>query len=149
MGQQSDTGQLPLALFGAEHRRRGGVDHRCGATKRVRLVISRGGRPDLARDALPRVQAPTSLSVNGIRRFASSTRRPLLPYGAGEHGSGASGDTSLRGASALEAVIDLVVGAQNAILVSVAVEAGHHGHLHAGQVTLVRMAVSNLINPNS
>jgi pimeloyl-ACP methyl ester carboxylesterase len=31
----------------------------------VRAVISRGGRPDLAGDALPRVQAPTLLIVGG------------------------------------------------------------------------------------
>ncbi|HEY9471357.1 MAG TPA: hypothetical protein VIQ76_17270, partial [Propionibacteriaceae bacterium] len=31
----------------------------------VQLVISRGGRPDLAGDALPRVQAPTLLIVGG------------------------------------------------------------------------------------
>ena len=32
---------------------------------RVRAVVSRGGRPDLAGDALPRVQAPTLLIVGG------------------------------------------------------------------------------------
>jgi len=31
----------------------------------VRAVISRGGRPDLAAEALPRVQAPTLLIVGG------------------------------------------------------------------------------------
>ncbi|MDQ2655159.1 MAG: phosphoribosyltransferase, partial [Chloroflexota bacterium] len=31
--------------------------------ERVRAVVSRGGRPDLAGDALPRVQAPTLLIV--------------------------------------------------------------------------------------
>jgi pimeloyl-ACP methyl ester carboxylesterase len=31
----------------------------------VRAVVSRGGRPDLAGDALPRVKAPTLLIVGG------------------------------------------------------------------------------------
>ena len=31
----------------------------------IRAVVSRGGRPDLAGDALPRVQAPTLLIVGG------------------------------------------------------------------------------------
>jgi putative phosphoribosyl transferase len=31
----------------------------------VRAVVSRGGRPDLAGDALPHVQAPTLLIVGG------------------------------------------------------------------------------------
>jgi len=33
--------------------------------ERVRAVVSRGGRPDLAGDALPRVQCPTLLIVGG------------------------------------------------------------------------------------
>ena len=33
--------------------------------EKVKAVVSRGGRPDLARDALPRVKAPTLLIVGG------------------------------------------------------------------------------------
>jgi putative phosphoribosyl transferase len=33
--------------------------------ERVRAVVSRGGRPDLAGDALPRIKAPTLLIVGG------------------------------------------------------------------------------------
>jgi pimeloyl-ACP methyl ester carboxylesterase len=33
---------------------------------RVRAVVSRGGRPDLAASFLPRVQAPTLLIVGGL-----------------------------------------------------------------------------------
>ena len=33
--------------------------------QRIGAVVSRGGRPDLAGDALPRVQAPTLLIVGG------------------------------------------------------------------------------------
>jgi pimeloyl-ACP methyl ester carboxylesterase len=56
---------LPVACFGAST---GAAAALIGAAERpgiVRAVISRGGRPDLAEDALPRVQAPTLLIVGG------------------------------------------------------------------------------------
>ena len=60
-----DLGGLPLAFFGAST---GAAAALIAAAERPRLtraVISRGGRPDLAGDALPRVQAPTLLIVGG------------------------------------------------------------------------------------
>lgn len=56
---------LPVACFGAST---GAAAALIAAAERpaiVRAVISRGGRPDLAGDALPRVQAPTLLIVGG------------------------------------------------------------------------------------
>jgi len=56
---------LPVACFGAST---GAAAALIGAAERpavVRAVISRGGRPDLAGDVLPRVQAPTLLIVGG------------------------------------------------------------------------------------
>ena len=56
---------LPIACFGAST---GAAAALIGAAERpelVKAVISRGGRPDLAGDALPRVQAPTLLIVGG------------------------------------------------------------------------------------
>jgi dienelactone hydrolase len=56
---------LPIACFGAST---GAAAALIGAAERpdaVRAVISRGGRPDLAGDALPRVHAPTLLIVGG------------------------------------------------------------------------------------
>ncbi len=56
---------LPLACFGAST---GAAAALIAAAERpgvVRAVVSRGGRPDLAGDALPRVQAPTLLIVGG------------------------------------------------------------------------------------
>ncbi len=56
---------LPAACFGAST---GAAAALIAAAERpdiVRAVISRGGRPDLAADALPRVQAPTLLIVGG------------------------------------------------------------------------------------
>ena len=56
---------LPVACFGAST---GAAAALIGAAERpelVKAVISRGGRPDLADDALPKVQAPTLLIVGG------------------------------------------------------------------------------------
>jgi putative phosphoribosyl transferase len=60
-----DLHHLGIALFGAST---GAAAALIGAAERprsVRAVISRGGRPDLADDALPAVQAPTLLIVGG------------------------------------------------------------------------------------
>jgi dienelactone hydrolase len=62
---ESDITDLPIACFGAST---GAAAALIAAAERpdgMRAVISRGGRPDLAGDALPRVQAPTLLIVGG------------------------------------------------------------------------------------
>ena len=58
------VGQLPIGYFGAST---GAAAALIAAAERpaVRAVVSRGGRPDLAGDALPIVQAPTLLIVGG------------------------------------------------------------------------------------
>ena len=55
---------LPIGYFGAST---GAAAALVAATLRpqVRAIVSRGGRPDLAGDALPRVKAPTLLIVGG------------------------------------------------------------------------------------
>ena len=63
--QQTDTRELGLGYFGAST---GAAAALIAAAERgdiVRAVVSRGGRPDLAGDALPRVRAPTLLIVGG------------------------------------------------------------------------------------
>ncbi len=58
-------GGLAVGIFGAST---GGGAALVAAAERpraVRAVVSRGGRPDLAGEALPRVQAPTLLIVGG------------------------------------------------------------------------------------
>lgn len=62
---ESDTADLPIGLFGAST---GGGAALVAAAERpvqVAAVVSRGGRPDLAGEALPRVEAPTLLIVGG------------------------------------------------------------------------------------
>ncbi len=59
------TAALPVGYFGAST---GGGAALIAAAQRpeaVRAVVSRGGRPDLAAEALPHVQAPTLLIVGG------------------------------------------------------------------------------------
>jgi putative phosphoribosyl transferase len=60
-----DTSDLPLALFGASTGAAAALIAAAARPELTRAVISRGGRPDLAGDALPRVQSPTLLIVGG------------------------------------------------------------------------------------
>ncbi|MFW6074600.1 MAG: dienelactone hydrolase family protein [Chloroflexota bacterium] len=62
---QEDAGGLAIGYFGSST---GAAAALIGAAERpghVSAVVSRGGRPDLAGNALPRVQAPTLLIVGG------------------------------------------------------------------------------------
>jgi putative phosphoribosyl transferase len=62
---RDDLRALPMALFGASTGAAAALVAAEQRPDRVRLVISRGGRPDLAGDALPRVSAPTLMIVGG------------------------------------------------------------------------------------
>jgi dienelactone hydrolase len=56
---------LPIACFGASTGAAAALIAAAEQPEMVRAVISRGGRPDLAGYALPKVQAPTLLIVGG------------------------------------------------------------------------------------
>lgn len=56
---------LPVACFGASTGAAAALIAAAERPESVRAVISRGGRPDLAGYALPKVQAPTLLIVGG------------------------------------------------------------------------------------
>jgi putative phosphoribosyl transferase len=56
---------LPIACFGASTGAAAALIAAADRPDAVRVVVSRGGRPDLAGDALRRVQAPTLLIVGG------------------------------------------------------------------------------------
>jgi putative phosphoribosyl transferase len=63
---QEITAALPVGLFGAST---GGAAALAAAAKlgeRINVIVSRGGRPDLAGDALPLVKAPTLLIVGEL-----------------------------------------------------------------------------------
>lgn len=56
----------PIGLFGASTGAAAALRAAAERPDAVGAVVSRGGRPDLAGDALPRVQAPTLLIVGGL-----------------------------------------------------------------------------------
>jgi dienelactone hydrolase len=62
---QPQVAWLPVACFGASTGAAAALIAAADRPDIVRAVISRGGRPDLAGYALPRVQAPTLLIVGG------------------------------------------------------------------------------------
>ena len=113
LAQQRDTALLPLTVFGASTGAAAALITAAERPERVRLVISRGGRPDLAGDALARVQAPTLLIVGErdpqVRqlneRAAAVMRAPVsvAVVPAATH--------LFEEPGALEAVIDLAVSA--------------------------------------
>ena len=81
--KQHRISHMPMGLFGAST---GAAAALIAAAERpsvVRAVVSRGGRPDLAGDALPRVKAPTlfivggaDVPVIGMNEQAASKMRP-------------------------------------------------------------------------
>lgn len=65
LGERSETRALRVGLFGASTGGGAALVAAAHDPDRVGAVVSRGGRPDLAGDALPRVRAPTLLIVGG------------------------------------------------------------------------------------
>jgi dienelactone hydrolase len=63
--RQPATFELPIGLFGASTGAAAALVAAAGAPRTVAAVVSRGGRPDLAGNALDRVRAPTLLIVGG------------------------------------------------------------------------------------
>ncbi len=64
-GRQPETSTLALGLFGASTGAAAALAFAAESPERVRAVVSRGGRPDLAMEALPSVAAPVLLIVGG------------------------------------------------------------------------------------
>jgi len=65
LATQPATAQLPVGLFGASTGGGAALVAAAERPQRVAAVVSRGGRPDLAGDALTHVRAPTILIVGG------------------------------------------------------------------------------------
>jgi putative phosphoribosyl transferase len=61
----TEAGALPVGLFGASTGAAAALLAAADLGARVRAVVSRGGRPDLAAERLPAVTAPTLLIVGG------------------------------------------------------------------------------------
>lgn len=65
LSAEPDLGTLPIGYFGASTGAAAALVAAADRPERVRAIVSRGGRPDLAGAALYRVQAPTLLIVGG------------------------------------------------------------------------------------
>jgi putative phosphoribosyl transferase len=88
---EPDVGRLPTALFGASTGAAAALVAAAHLRPDVAAVVSRGGRPDLAGDALEAVTAPTLLIVGGADlqvlelnrqaqgRLRSETRLEIVP----------------------------------------------------------------------
>ena len=63
--QQEETRDLRIGYFGSSTGGAAALAAAAEIPQDVAAVVSRGGRPDLAGDALPKVQAPTLLIVGG------------------------------------------------------------------------------------
>jgi putative phosphoribosyl transferase len=65
LATNGETAGLPVALFGASTGAAAALIAAAARPERVAVVVSRGGRPDLAGRALAEVRAPTLLIVGG------------------------------------------------------------------------------------
>ena len=73
-----DAGSLPIGYFGASTGAAAALRAAAERPEFVRAVVSRGGRPDLAHDALPRVSAPALLIVGGLDAAVIELNRVAL-----------------------------------------------------------------------
>jgi dienelactone hydrolase len=65
LASQEETAGLPVGVFGASTGAAAALVAAAERPEQVGAVVSRGGRPDLAGEALARVRAPTLLIVGG------------------------------------------------------------------------------------
>lgn len=83
--------EAPIGTFGASTGAAAALVAAARRPARVRAVVSRGGRPDLAGDALPNVKAPTLMIVGGadptvlelnqsaLRMMQTTTELEIIP----------------------------------------------------------------------
>ena len=75
-----DTAALKIGYFGASTGSAAALVAAAERPQVVRAVVSRGGRPDLAKSALPSVTAPTLLIVGGNDGPVIEMNREAMPY---------------------------------------------------------------------
>ncbi len=66
VSKNKDTSDMNIGLFGASTGAAAALVAAAERSGKVKAVVSRGGRPDLAASALPKVKAPTLLIVGGL-----------------------------------------------------------------------------------
>lgn len=65
IGEQQDTENLPIGYFGASTGAGAALVAAAEIGSNIKAIVSRGGRPDLAGDALERVESPVLLVIGG------------------------------------------------------------------------------------
>ncbi len=85
MQNQEDTQNLRIGLFGASTGSAASLVAAAEKPQLIQAVVSRGGRPDLAPDALPRVQAPVLLIVGGFDRPVIEMNREAAKAFTADH----------------------------------------------------------------
>lgn len=75
LGRHAQARSLPVGLFGASTGAAAALVTAAARAERVRAVVCRGGRPDLAGDALRQVGAPTLLIVGETDRAVIQLNR--------------------------------------------------------------------------
>jgi putative phosphoribosyl transferase len=81
---QAETRSLPIGLFGASTGAAAALVAASLRPRVARTIVSRGGRPDLARAALPRVTAPTLLIVGERDTAVIELNREAFQHLGGE-----------------------------------------------------------------
>lgn len=76
-GQQEAQG-LPFGYFGASTGAAAALKAAARLDGRIKAVVSRGGRPDLAMEVLPQVKSPTLLIVGGLDYTVLDLNRQAL-----------------------------------------------------------------------
>jgi putative phosphoribosyl transferase len=66
LAQQEEARDLDFGYFGASTGAAAALKAAARLDGRIKAVVSRGGRPDLAMDVLPQVESPTLLIVGGF-----------------------------------------------------------------------------------
>jgi pimeloyl-ACP methyl ester carboxylesterase len=77
---QPELRALPVATFGASTGAAAALIAAAERPGRVRAVVSRGGRPDLAAEALAQVEAPTLLIVGGADEVVIELNREAMRH---------------------------------------------------------------------
>ncbi len=82
--REPSTASLPIGLFGASTGGGAALMAAADRPREIAAVVSRGGRPDLAGDALPYVKAPTLLIVGGLDTLVIQMNRDAMRQMRGE-----------------------------------------------------------------
>jgi putative phosphoribosyl transferase len=78
LNQITDVKKLSIGYFGASTGAAAALAASAERADVVKAIVSRGGRPDLAGEALPRVKAPTLLIVGGNDRLVLDLNRGAM-----------------------------------------------------------------------